>query len=59
MQFRDLGRLRVIRRMEGRGKEINIVSETFGGGVVKLGSDILRTTGNAGRGWECVRGCSY
>jgi hypothetical protein len=42
MQFREVGRLRVIRRMEGRGKEINIVSETFGGGVWKFGCGILR-----------------
>jgi hypothetical protein len=37
MQFRDLGRLRVIRRIEGRGKEMRIVGETFGGGVWKFG----------------------
>ena len=37
-----MGRLRVIRRMEGRGKEINIVSETLGGGVWKFGCGILR-----------------
>lgn len=32
MQFRSLGRLRVMRRMEGVGKEI-IESRTGGGGV--------------------------
>jgi len=37
MQFRDLGRLSVINRMEGRGKETRIVDGTFGIGVWKYG----------------------
>jgi len=40
MQFRSLGRLRVMRRMEGVGKEI-CESLTVGGGVVKVDVDIL------------------
>jgi hypothetical protein len=41
MQFSALGRLRVIRRIEGVGKEIR-ESWTGGGGMVKLGEvDIM------------------
>lgn len=64
MQFRDLERLRVIRRMEGRGKERRIVGGTFGGGVWKFGGcddddddDILDGDWKIRMGWEYVRGC--
>jgi hypothetical protein len=41
MQFRALGRLRVMRRMEGVGKVIR-ESWTGGGGFVKFGVDIVK-----------------
>jgi len=40
MQFRSLGRLSVMRRMDRVGKEIS-ESSTVGGEVVKFGFDIL------------------
>jgi len=40
MQFRSFGRLRVIRRIDGAGKEIR-ESCGFGGGGLKVGENIL------------------
>lgn len=41
MQLRSLGRFIVTRRIEGLGKDIRMFSFAGGGGVVKLGLDIL------------------
>jgi hypothetical protein len=37
IQLRDFGLLSVMSSMEGLGKDNNIVSGAFGGGVVKFG----------------------
>ncbi len=55
MQFKPAGRLRVIRRMEGLGKEVRMKG-WVGGGVVKFGADIADDLEVRDRVWKTRTG---